>query len=135
MWAFLSRNRDAGILVLRLGLGGFIIWAYGWPKLAGGGAKWKEVGGAMKNLGIHFWPVVWGFLATLAETLGALLVVIGLFFRPACMVLTFNMIVAAIFVASMKGNGIRDAGHAIELAVVFFSLIFIGAGKYSVDKD
>jgi putative oxidoreductase len=79
--------------------------------------------------------VVWGFLATLAESLGAFLVAIGLFFRPACLVLTFNMIVAAIFVASMKGNGVRDAGHAIELAVVFFSLIFIGPGKYSVDKD
>ncbi|RZK26274.1 MAG: DoxX family protein, partial [Flavobacterium sp.] len=26
------------------------------------------------------------------------------------------------------------ASHAIELGIVFFSLIFIGPGKYSVDK-
>ena len=33
------------------------------------------------------------------------------------------------------GAGVRDAAHAIEVGVVFFSLMFIGAGKYSVDKD
>ena len=49
MWAFLSRNRDAGILVLRLGIGGFFLWAYGWPKLAGGVEKWKNLGEAIKR--------------------------------------------------------------------------------------
>lgn len=134
MWAFLSRNRDAGILVLRLGIGGFFVWAYGWPKLAGGVEKWENVGKAMSHLGIHFWPVVWGFLATLAESLGAFLVAIGLFFRPACLALVLTMIVAAVMLASGKG-GIREAGHPIELAVVFFSMMLIGPGKYSVDKD
>jgi putative oxidoreductase len=84
------RNRDAGLLVLRLGLGGFFIWAHGWPKLAGGVEKWRGIGAAMQHLGIDFWPVVWGFLATLAETLGAFLVAIGLFFKPACLALTIT---------------------------------------------
>src|SRR6187402_1466735 len=131
MWAFLSRNRDAGLLVLRLGLGGFFLWAHGWPKLAGGMEKWRGLGGAMSHIGIDFWPVVWGFLATLAETLGAFLFAIGLFFRPACLALTFTMIIASITSASGKGAGIRDAAHAIELGVVFSSMMFIGAGKYS----
>ena len=121
--------------MLRLGIGGFFMWAYGWPKLAGGMDKWKSVGQAMGNLGIDFWPVVWGFLATLAESLGALLVAIGLFFRPACLALMFTMIVAAITLASAKGAGIREAGHPIEMAVVFLSMMLIGPGKYSVDKD
>lgn len=135
MWAFLSRNRDAGLLVLRLALGGFFMWAHGWPKLAGGVERWKSVGEAMGNVGIHFWPVVWGFLATLAESLGAFLVAIGLFFRPACLALAFTMTIAAVTKASGKGGDLRDAAHAIEVGVVFFSLIFIGPGKYSVDKD
>jgi putative oxidoreductase len=135
MWAFLSRNRDAGLLVLRLGLGGFFLWAHGWPKLAGGAEKWRGLGAAMEHVGIHFWPVVWGFLAMLAESLGAFLVAIGLFFRPACLALTFTMIIASITVASGKGADLPDAAHSIELAVVFLSLIFIGPGKYSVDKD
>ena len=111
------------------------MWAHGWPKLAGGVEKWRAIGGAMSHVGIDFWPVVWGFLATLAESLGAFLVVIGLFFRPACLALALTMVVAAISTASGKGAGLRDAAHAIEMGVVFFSLIFIGAGKYSVDKD
>lgn len=135
MWAFLSRNRDAGLLVLRIGLGGFFLWAHGWPKLAGGMEKWRALGGAMSHIGIDFWPVFWGFLATLAETLGAFLVAIGLFFKPACLALALTMLIAAITEASAKGAGARDAAHAIELGVVFFSLMFIGAGKYSVDKD
>jgi putative oxidoreductase len=137
MWAFLSRNRDAGLLVLRLGLGGFFLWAYGWQKLAGGVKAWREYGGAMGHLGIHFWPVMWGFLAMLAEALGSFLVIIGFAFRPACLALTLTMIVASISTASGKSGvaAIREAGHSIELAIVFFSLIFIGPGKYSVDKD
>jgi putative oxidoreductase len=130
MWAFLSRNRDAGLLVLRLALGGFFIWAHGWSKLADGAEKWEKLGGAMKHLGINFWPVMWGFLATMAETLGALLFAIGLFFRPACLALGLTMIVAAISEGSF-----RAGAHAIELAIVFISMIFIGPGKYSVDKD
>src|SRR4051812_13366147 len=104
MWAFLSRNRDAGLLVLRIGLGGFFLWAYGWQKLAGGVETWRKVGGAMGNLGIHFWPVMWGFFAMLAEALGSFLVVIGLAFRPACLALTFTMIVASITMASGKSG-------------------------------
>ena len=43
------------------------------------------------------------------------------------------MIVAAL-VHFSKGDGVNGASHAIELAIVFFGLIFIGPGKYSVDK-
>ena len=49
------------------------------------------------------------------------------------MLLTFTMIIAAL-IHFGKGEGIMGASHAIELGIVFFSLIFIGPGKYSVDK-
>jgi hypothetical protein len=78
MWAFLSRNRDAGLLMLRLTLGAFFLWAHGWSKLAGGTDTWQALGGAMKHLGITFWPTFWGFLATMAETVGIALIMIGL---------------------------------------------------------
>lgn len=136
MWAFLSRNRDAGLLVLRLALGGFFIWAHGWSKLAGGVDTWKKIGGAMENVGIHFWPAMWGFFATMAETLGALLFAIGLFFRPACLALVITMTVASITMYQRaSGGGISGASHAIELGIIFFAMIFIGPGKYSVDRD
>jgi putative oxidoreductase len=47
--------------------------------------------------------------------------------------LVINLIVAAASHLG-KGGGIADASHAIEDAVVFAGLFFIGPGKYSVDK-
>ncbi len=43
------------------------------------------------------------------------------------------MIIAAL-VHFGKGDGLSGASHAIELGIVCFGLIFIGPGKYSIDK-
>ena len=138
MWAFLSRNRDAGLLFLRLSLGALFLWAHGWIKLTGGIEGWHEIGGAMKHLGITFWPTFWGFLATMAETAGVVLFMIGFAFRPACILIAATMAVAGIFSWHHAGKGmsaIQSASHAWELGLVFLSVIFIGPGKYSVDKN
>ena len=139
MWAFLSRNRDAGLLMLRLTLGALFIWAHGWHKLAGGIEHWRKVGAAMQELGITFWPAFWGFLAAMAESVGLVLFMIGLAFRPACLVIAFTMAVAGIVMWHHPINSdlgrLASASHAWELGLVFFSMIFIGPGKYSVDKN
>ena len=44
------------------------------------------------------------------------------------------MLVAAVSHLS-RGDGLSGASHAIELGIVFLSLIVIGAGKYSVDEQ
>jgi putative oxidoreductase len=33
-----------------------------------------------------------------------------------------------------RGDGIGVASHAIEAGIVFFSLVLIGAGNYSLDR-
>ncbi|SEQ75503.1 DoxX family protein [Pedobacter rhizosphaerae] len=128
----LGKYRNTGLLLLRLGLGVMFI-IHGFPKLAGGPAGWTGLGGSMKVIGIDFQPVFWGFMAAATETFGGFLLIVGLFYRPACMLLVFTMIIAAL-VHFGKGDGLQGASHAIELGIVFFSLIFIGPGKYSVDK-
>jgi putative oxidoreductase len=65
---------------------------------------------------------------------GGILVVVGLAFRPVCLVLLIDLIVAAIFTYRLSGNFL-DATHAIEDAVMFAGLFFLGAGSYSVDKS
>lgn len=137
MWAILSRNRDAGLLMLRLTLGALFIWAHGWDKLAGGTDKWQDIGTAMKHLGVTFWPTFWGFLATMAETAGIVLFMIGLAFRPACLVIAITMAVAGIHASHIasKGMALQSGSHAWELGILFFSMMFIGPGKYSVDKN
>lgn len=133
MLTWLSQYRDLGLLFLRLGLGVMMIF-HGWPKLAGGLHKWEDVGEAMGVLGIHFLPGMWGFFAAVAETLGGLLVALGAAFRPATILLTCNFIVATAMVYQTKGAFI-DWSRPAEMLILFFSLIFIGAGKYSVDRS
>lgn len=128
----LGKYRNTGILLLRLGIGVMFI-IHGFPKLAGGPDGWTRLGGSMKVIGINFLPIFWGFMAAATETFGGFLVIVGLFYRPACILLAFTMIIAAL-VHFGKGDGLGGASHAIELGIVFFSLIFIGPGKYSVDK-
>ena len=131
LFSNLGNYRNFGLLIIRVGLGIMFIY-HGLPKLSGGPDTWKSVGAATKCVGITFLPVVWGFLAAVVETVGGFLLVIGLAFRPVCLLLVFNLLVAAIF--TFKGEGLMGASHAIEDAIMFAGLLFVGPGKFSVDK-
>lgn len=129
---FLGKYRDFGLLVLRVGLGALFLW-HGAPKLLGGPEKWEKLGAAMSHVGVHAVPVFWGFMAGFSEFFGGLGLILGFFFRPACILLTTTMAVAASMHLG-KGEGLQAASHAIEDGIVFLSLLFIGPGKYSIDK-
>lgn len=128
----LLKYRNFGLLIIRIGLGAMFIY-HGVPKLAGGPEHWEKIGGAMKAVHINYAPAFWGFMAAITETFGGLLLMIGLVFRPVCIFLVINLIVAALTHFS-KGAGLEGAAHAIEDAIVFLGFIFIGPGLYSVDK-
>jgi len=129
----LERYKDFGLLLMRLGLGALMIM-HGYPKIIGGPEKWISIGGSMKNLGVNFFPGFWGFMAALAEALGGLMVILGFYFRPACLFILFTMVVASIDNMA-GGEGLKGASHAMELGFTFLGLMFIGAGKFSVDKN
>lgn len=129
----LGKYKDIGLLILRVGLGLSFLLLHGYPKLAGGPEMWKAVGSAMANVGIDAYPAFWGFMAGLAEALGGLFLLLGLFFRPTSIFLSFTMLVAALNHLA-AGDGLSGASHPLELMVVFIGLILIGPGKYSVDK-
>jgi putative oxidoreductase len=133
MLTWLSQYRDIGLLFLRLGIGTMMI-LHGWPKLAGGIVQWEKLGKAMGVLGVNFFPVLWGFSAAMVETLGGVLLIIGFCFRPVSILMTMNFIVATIFLYKTSSQFIEWSRPA-ELLILFFSLIFIGAGKYSVDRS
>jgi len=132
LFSGLGNYKNTGLLLLRIGLG-IMMMMHGLPKLTGGVDRWEAVGGAMGNLGITFFPVFWGLMAAVSETFGGFLLLIGLAFRPACLLLAFTMLTAAINHLS-RGDGLMGASHPIELCIVFLGLLFIGPGKYSVDK-
>jgi len=128
----LGKFKNTGLLLIRIGLGILFI-LHGYPKLLGGPDLWTGVGSAMGNIGITFLPVFWGLLAALAETVGGACLLLGLFFRPAAIVLAFTMLIAALSHLD-RGDGLTGASHAIEIGVVFIGLAFVGPGKYSADK-
>lgn len=127
----LGKYRNTGLLILRAGLGAMMAY-HGLPKLMGGPEKWTGIGGSMNTVGIDFIPIFWGFMAAITEAVGGLFLILGIFFRPVNMLLVFTMIIAVL--VHLGKDGLQGASHAIELGIVFFSLIFIGPGKYSVDK-
>lgn len=67
IWNSLGKYRDTGLLILRVGLGVMMIM-HGLPKLQGGPELWAGVGKSMGNIGIHFMPTFWGFMAAATET-------------------------------------------------------------------
>ncbi len=129
----LDRYRNGGLLLLRIGLGLTFIFIHGWPKLMGGPERWAAVGGAMDVFGLGFAPAVWGFMAAFTEVFGGLLLMLGFFFRPACLLLFIVMVVATVKTLGAD-SGWPAASHALKMAIVFLSLIFIGPGKKSLDE-
>jgi putative oxidoreductase len=131
---FLGKYRDTGLLIMRIGLGvAFLI--HGLPKLVGGPDKWAPLGKAMGHLGIHIFPVFWGFMAAVSEGIGGLLLILGLFYRPVCLLLAFTMTVATLALAIPKGRNFNEYSHPLKLVFVFVGLACVGPGRFSIDKD
>ena len=128
----LNKYRDFGLLVIRVGLGAMFIF-HGYPKMMGGPAGWAEIGASTKVVGINFAPVFWGLMAALSEALGGFLILVGLIFRPACLLLLITLAIAAI-THFVKGDGLSGASHAVEAAIMFTGLFIIGPGRYSADR-
>ncbi len=131
IWTSLDRFRNFGLLLLRIGLGGMYIVFHGGRKLAGGPDLWEQVGEAMTHFGIDFLPMMWGFTAGAFELIGGILIVLGLLFRPAVLMILSVMIVAA------QAEMMNPSGTPlwpIEMGIVMIGLFFIGPGSFAIDE-
>ena len=130
---WLAKYRETGLLLMRVALGVLFIVIAG-PVLLSGLSRWGSFGSAVRNLGVHTNYAFWGFLGALMGCAGGALMILGLFFRPGvllCLVLTVVHLLGVL-------NGVRSLDNhlpAIELAVMLVGLLFVGPGKYSVDKS
>ena len=124
-------SASLGLLILRLGLGAMFIW-HGYGKITGGPELWIKLGQATSVVGIHFAPKIFGFLAALSEFGGGICLVLGFLTRPAALMMAITMTVATCM-HLVHGDGLNVASHAIEVGIVFYSLILIGPGRFSFD--
>ena len=93
---------------------------------------WEKIGSAMANYGLSFAPTFWGFMASASEFGGGILILLGLFTRPASAFMAFTMLTAFMMHTS-KLDPWSKAIYPTEMFAVFMGLLFIGAGKYSID--
>lgn len=127
------RGKDLGLLLLRVGIGLIFFLVHGYPKLMAGSTKWIWLGNQMALFGITFAPTAWGFLAAAIECVGGGLLIIGFATRFVSFLLASVMFVAS-YMHLYQGDGFSGAAHALSLLTVFVSLMFSGAGAYSVDE-
>jgi len=132
---FLTRYRDAGLFLLRVGIGICYI-AHGWPKISNPDL-WPVIGGmGFEALGVNPGAAVtkaFGFMAAISEFGGAILLILGFLFRPACILMASTMAVALLHHMHVHDN-FDKYNNALQMLIVFVSLIFIGPGKISIDR-
>lgn len=129
-------NRNLGLLIIRVGVGLSVLIFHGYGKITGGPERWEGIGGAMANLGLDFAPVFWGFMAAFSEAVASLLLILGVLFRPAALLLVVTMLVASVHhlsrPAGEPGAGWSAASHALELLAVYLGLFLCGPGRYTL---
>jgi putative oxidoreductase len=127
---FSTRYSDTALsfslLLLRLGLGGLMI-PHGYQKLMGFASKSPGFADPF-----HIGGPASMSLTIFAELFCAVLIVLGLMTRFACIPLIIAMAVALFY--SHQGQVFGDGEHAALYLAGYMALLLTGPGKFSSDK-
>jgi len=127
---FLDGLRPLGLLVLRVALGVIFVY-HGYSKLV-------HADPAMRAAFVqHGLPAYFVGLAGILETFGAVLLFLGLFTRPAALLLAVEMAVA-IWKVHLHNGLIGSPDHPgfelpLAAGALAFALIFFGGGPIAID--
>ncbi|WMX14179.1 MULTISPECIES: DoxX family protein [unclassified Aureispira] len=123
------RSKDAGLLFLRLIIGGGMLFGHGIGKmkmLFGGGAiSFPDPLGMGVEISL--------FLAVFAEVLCSILIMLGLFTRAALVPLIFTMFVA-LFLVHLS-DPFPKQEKAILYGATYIALFLLGPGRYALDEQ
>ena len=117
-------------------MAGVVFFFHGWSKLQNPDGFIGFVG----SLGFPV-PVLFGWLVILLETLGGLLLIVGLGVRWVGLLLAVEMIFTTLLVKSRVGliapSGQPGVGAEIDLMLlaVSLSLVILGAGELSIEQN
>ena len=127
----MSTSEDIGKLVLRITLA-ILILLHGVSKLQNG---IDFISGLVSGAGL---PSAFAYLVYIGEVVAPLLVLIGLFTRPAALLIAVNMIAAIVLVHMGElFTFTNSGGWALELQGMFLftaiAISLLGPGRYSLD--
>jgi putative oxidoreductase len=124
---------NLGKLVLRLTLGILTLF-HGVNKIMTG------PGAVVGLLAKESLPAALAYLVYVGEVLAPLLLILGLWTRPAAIVVAINMVVAVLLVhTGQLGQLSKTGGWALELQGFYFllaiAIALLGAGKFSLGGE
>jgi putative oxidoreductase len=126
----LRSTDDTGKLLLRAVLALLLLF-HGISKLMGGIGF---ITGMLEKAGL---PGAFGYLVYIGEVVAPLLILIGVFTRPAALIVAVNMVVALLLVHTSQFFSLNETGGwALELQGMYLgaalAVALLGAGRYSV---
>lgn len=127
--SFLPKSASFGLLILRLSVGLSMLLLHGRGKLMNFSATAEK------------FPALFGMsstvnagLAVFAEVICSALLIFGLFTRFAALMLAITMSTAFFMVHKMALTGEHSGELALAYLFAYVTLLFTGAGKFSVDR-
>lgn len=127
MKAIESVLTSVGLLLLRLGFGGIMLFAHGWGKLMGFSEKSATFADPL-----HIGNKMSMLSAIGAEVVCAALLMLGLFTRAAAIPLAFTMVIAAFVIH--RADDFATKEKAILFLIAYVALIFTGGGNFALDR-
>ena len=126
-----TTSTSVGLLVLRV-VAGLVFAAHGAQKVF----QFTIPGtiGSFAEMGVPFAEIA-GPVVAFVELVGGVLLALGLFARPAGILLAIDMLVALILVHLPAGLWVADGGYEFVavLGAAALALAFTGAGRFSLD--
>lgn len=122
---------NTALLLGRAATGFLMVKLHGWSKLMAGTDRWEGLGSKLaQTIGLDFMSIPLGFMASFAESIAAILLILGLTTRPAAFLLAFTMLIASI--KKLEG-GLKAAELPLLFLLLSLIILLCGAGKYSLD--
>lgn len=133
MLSFLFKGKpnyiNFGLLFYRIALGASMFY-HGYLKWLSGSEGLYKVGAMLASLGVSGGYELLGTAAAIAEMLGGILIILGLFTRIGALLLVGTLAVATILL--INGN-FFGWDYPSQMAFGAIMLFFAGAGRYSFD--
>ena len=118
---------DLGVSLVRLGVGAAMLYFHG----LGTFPISEQFIEAVKGLGFPV-PTVFAYAAAASEVAGAGLVALGLFTRPAALMLLSTMSVAFFMVHSADPFKVKEPAFLYGMFALTF--LFLGCGRFGLDR-